>query len=136
MTRSGLALCGTGPSACPHPAGEGWAVLEFVERRYGQPDRWKLHWLNPVEKDLRTLDLAVNMPQFKGWDTQGLQWQELEPEEEQAPAAQLVTLSMWQKAKPEQLHQGMNGLWLRKQDLRYAQTLLGQDDCPWNRSSP
>ena len=136
MTRSGLALCGTGPSACPHPAGEGWAVLEFVERRYGQPDRWKLHWLNPVEKDLRTLDLAVNMPQLKGWDTQGLQWQELEPEEEQAPAAQLVTLSMWQKAKPEQLHQGMNGLWLRKQDLRYAQTLLGQDDCPWNRSSP
>ncbi|RGE46786.1 hypothetical protein DZC30_03225 [Comamonas testosteroni] len=134
MTRSGLALCGTGPSACPHPAGEGWAVLEFLERRYGQPDRWKLHWLNPVEKELRTLELVANMPQIKGWDTQGLQWQELSPEsEEQAPAPQLVTLSMWGKAEVEPLRQGTNGLWLRKQDLRYAQTLLGQDDCPWGR---
>lgn len=134
MTRSGLALCGTGPAACPHPAGEGWAVLEFVESRYGQPKRWKLHWLNPVEKDLRTLELAANMPQLKGWDTQGLQWQELEPEEEgQAAAPQLVTLSMWGKAEVEQLRQGLNGLWMRKQDLRHAQTLAGQEEYPWGR---
>lgn len=136
MTRSGLALCGTGPGACPHPAGEGWALLEFVERRYGQPNRWKLHWLNSVEKELRTLELAVNSPQLKGWDTQGLHWIDLDPEDDaanrrEAAAPQLVTLSMWNRAEAEPLRQGTSGLWLRKQDLRYAETLLGQDDCPW-----
>lgn len=133
MTRSGLALCGTGPGACPHPAGEGWVVMEFVERRYGQPNRWKLHWLNSVEKELRTLELAVNSPQLKGWDTQGLHWQELAPEEGETHAAapQLVTLAMWSRAEVEALRQGTSGLWLRKQDLRYAEILLGQDDCPW-----
>lgn len=136
MTRSGLALCGTGPSACPHPGGEGWAVLEYVERRYGQPDQWKLHWLNPVEKEVRTLALAVNMPQIKGWDTQGLHWLDLAPEDEdagnsEAAAPQLVTTPMWGRAEVELMRQGAGGLWLRKQDLRYAEALLGQDDCPW-----
>ena len=136
MTQSGLALCGTGPGACPHPAGEGWAVLEYGERRYGKPDQWKLHWLNPVEKEVRTLELAVNMPQLKGWDTQGLHWADLAPEEDDGEkraviAPQLVTLSMWNRSDVEPLRQGAGGLWLRKQDLRYAETLLGQDDCPW-----
>jgi hypothetical protein len=36
MTRSGLAFCGVGPCACPHPSGEGWALLEPVETRYGE----------------------------------------------------------------------------------------------------
>lgn len=139
MTRSGLALCGTGPCACPHPAGEGWAVLEFVDHHYARPNEWKLHWLNPVEKELRTLVLGGNMPLIKGWDTQGLHWVDIQPDEDDAAAAegralaQLVTLSMWSKAETEPLREGPNGLWLRKQDLRYAETLLGQDDCPWRR---
>lgn len=137
MTRSGLALCGTGPCACPHPAGEGWAVLEFVDHHYARANEWKLHWLNPVEKELRTLVLAGNMPLLTAWDTQGLHWVDTQPDEEDATAsdgsgaAQLITLSMWDKAEVEPLRQGQNGLWLRKQDLRYAQTLQAQDDCPW-----
>ena len=135
MTRSGLALCGTGPCACPHPAGEGWAVLEFVDHHYARPNEWKLHWLNPVEKELRTLVLGGNMPLITAWDNQGLHWVDTQPDEDDAAgaAAQLVTLSMWNKAEMEPLRQGANGLWLRKQDLRYAQALLGQDDCPWSR---
>ena len=136
MTRSGLALCGTGPCACPHPAGEGWAVLEFVDNHCARPNEWKLHWLNPVEKELRTLVLGGNMPLIKGWDTQGLHWVDTQPDEGAEPAAnsaQLVTLAMWRKAAAEPLRVGANGLWLRKQDLRYAQALLGQDDCPWSR---
>ena len=48
-----------------------------------------------------------------------------------ASGSQLVTLAMWSKAETEPLRQGSNGLWLRKQDLRYAQALLGRDDCQW-----
>ena len=134
MTRSGLALCGTGPCACPHPAGEGWAVLEFVDHHYERPNEWRLHWLNSVDKELRTLVLAGNMPLITGWDTQGLHWVDSQPDEGAKPAAnaeQLVTLAMWRKAAVEPLHQAGNGLWLRKQDLRYAQALGEQDDCPW-----
>ena len=112
-------------------------MLEFVDHHYVRPNEWKLHWLNPVEKELRTLVLGGNMPLIKGWDTQGLHWVDIQPDEDDAAAAegnavvQLVTLSMWNKAKTEPLREGPNGLWLRKQDLRYAETLLGQDDCPW-----
>jgi hypothetical protein len=42
-----------------------------------------------------------------------------------------VVAQTWQRAAVEPLRQGMNGLWLRIQDLRYAEALLGQDDCPW-----
>lgn len=137
LTRSGAALCGTGPCACPHPAGEGWAVLELAERRNGRPDRWKLHWLNPVEKELRTLELAAHTPLITGWDAQGLHWQESQPQSagdegaQVLPSSQLVSMPMWGKAEVEQLLHGMNGLWLRKQDLRYAEALLAQDGCPW-----
>ncbi|MEG2049474.1 MAG: hypothetical protein RR100_21705, partial [Comamonas sp.] len=69
-------------------------------------------------------------------DTQGLHWADLAPEEDDGEqraviAPQLVTLSMWNRSDVEPLRQGAGGLWLRKQDLRYAETLLGQDDCPW-----
>lgn len=146
MTRSGLALCGVGPCACPHPSGEGWAVLEPVESRYGELGLWKLHWLNPVEKELRTLEIKARMPVLKSWDAQGLHWQDepLLADEEQAatePGAstgqpglrQLLVSQSWQRASVEPLRQGVNGLWLRKQDLRYAEALQGQDDAPWGR---
>jgi hypothetical protein len=77
MTRSGLAFCGVGPCACPHPSGEGWALLEPVETRYGELGQWQLHWLNPVEKEVRTLTLKARMPVLQGWDAQGLHWQDL-----------------------------------------------------------
>lgn len=131
MTRSGLALCGTGPCACPHPAGEGWAVLEFVDHHYARANEWKLHWLSPTTKELRTLALDGNMPLIKGWDAQGLHWLDDQPDEDGTAATQLVTPAMWDKADVEPLRQGAKGLWLRKQDLRYVKTLLGQDDCPW-----
>lgn len=147
MTRSGLAFCGVGPCACPHPSGEGWALLEPVETRYGELGQWQLHWLNPVEKEVRTLTLKARMPVLQGWDAQGLHWQDLplpdeaalqgeasavhKPPSEPAAARQLVVAQTWQRAAVEPLRQGMNGLWLRIQDLRYAEALLGQDDCPW-----
>ena len=112
-------------------------MLEFVDHHYARANEWKLHWLNPVEKELRTLVLAGNMPLLTAWDTHGLHWVDTQPDEEDATAsdgsgaAQLITLSMWDKAEVEPLRQGQNGLWLRKQDLRYAQTLQAQDDCPW-----
>ena len=133
MTRSGLALCGTGPCACPHPVGKGWSVLEFVDHHCARANEWKLHWLNPVTKELRTLVLDGNMPLIKGWDVRGLHWVDDQPDEESGAVMQLVTPSMWDKAEMEPLRQGAKGLWLRKQDLRYVKTLLGQDDCPWSR---
>ena len=138
LTRSGAVLCGTGPCACPHPAGEGWAVLELVESRYGRPDRWKLHWLNPVEKELRTLELAAHTPLLTGWDAQGLHWIEAQPQDDseagvqEPPQRQLISMPMWGQAEVEQLLHGMNGLWLRKQDLRHAEALLAHD-WPWGK---
>ena len=141
MTRSGTAFCGVGPCACPHPSGEGWAMLELQQSRYGELGLWHLHWLNPVEKEVRTLELRARMPVLQAWDAQGLHWQDLPAPDADAvdggtPATeskprQLIVPQAWQRAAVEQLRQGMNGLWLRKQDLRYAETLLGQDDCPW-----
>lgn len=133
MTRSGLALCGTGPCACPHPTGDGWAVQEFVDHHCARPNEWKLHWLSLATKELRTLVLDGNMPLITGWDVQGLHWVDSQPDEGTAAAAQLVTPSMWDKAEVEPLRQAANSLWLRKQDLRYVKTLLAQDDCPWSR---
>ena len=118
-----------------------------METRYGELGQWQLHWLNPVEKEVRTLTLKARMPVLQGWDAQGLHWQDLplpdeaalqgeasavhKPQSEPAAARQRVVAQTWQRAAVEPLRQGMNGLWLRIQDLRYAEALLGQDDCPW-----
>ena len=138
VMRSGTVLCGTGPSACPHPAGEGWAVLEFVSSSYTGPSQWKLHWLNPVEKDVRSLEFQAWMPLLGGWDAQGLHWRETgqSGEGEAAPKegkAQTITQQMWNCVEVEKLRQGKQGLWLRKQDLRYVEALFAQDDWPWQR---
>ncbi|MEQ6433896.1 hypothetical protein V8Z74_02405 [Comamonas sp. w2-DMI] len=138
VTRSGTVLCGTGPSACPHPAGEGWVTLEWLSSSYSGPGEWKLHWINPVEKEVRSLGLQAWMPLLLGWDAQGLHWREAErPAQEgevpQAPERQLIVAQMWNRAGVEKLRQGPQGLWLRKQDLSYAEALLVQDDWPWER---
>lgn len=142
VTRSGTVLCGTGPSACPHPAGEGWVTLEWMGGSgnfdSGQPGQWQLHWINPVEKEVRSLSLPAWMPLLLGWDAQGLHWREAErPVEDgetpQAPVRQLIVPQMWNRAEVEKLRQGPQGLWLRKQDLSHAEALLVQDDWPWGR---
>lgn len=75
VTRSGAVLCGVGPSACPHPDGDGWAVLEYVERCYGEPDAWLLHWLRPAQQEVRSVPLRAYLPLLQGWDAQqGVQW--------------------------------------------------------------
>ena len=99
-----------------------------------------------MEKELRTLEIKARMPLLKSWDAQGLHWQDepLPADEEQTasePGAstgqpglrQLLVPQSWQRASVEPLRQGVNGLWLRKQDLRYAEALQGQDDAPWGR---
>lgn len=138
VTRSGTVLCGTGPSACPHPAGEGWVTLEWISGSYNQSSEWKLHWINPVEKEVRSLSLPAWMPLLQGWDAQGLHWREAErPVEDgetpRAPVRQLIVPQMWNRAEVEKLRQGPQGLWLRKQDLSHAEALLVQDDWPWGR---
>ena len=40
---------------------------------------------------------------------------------------------MWNCVEVEKLRQGKQGLWLRKQDLRYVEALFAQDDWPWQR---
>ncbi|GGH67367.1 hypothetical protein GCM10010975_37100 [Comamonas phosphati] len=136
VTRSGTVLCGTGPSACPHPAGEGWVTLEWIGGSNDQSSEWKLHWINPVEKEVRSLSLQAWMPLLLDWDAQGLHWREAErPAQDaatpQAPARQLIVPRMWSRAEVEKLRQGPHGLWLRKQDLNHAEALLAQDDWPW-----
>jgi hypothetical protein len=99
-----------------------------------------------VEKEVRTLTLKARMPVLQGWDAQGLHWQDLPlPDDERCRARPTRFTSPVRAGSGASagggadlaaccrraLRQGMNGLWLRIQDLRYAEALLGQDDCPW-----
>ncbi|GAB2487979.1 hypothetical protein GCM10027082_44120 [Comamonas humi] len=131
VTRSGAMLCGTGPSACPHPEGQGWATLEWVERGYGEPDEWRLHWLQPAQQQVLSLRLQARMPLLQGWDEQGLRWLEAEPAEAEDGGTRTIAPADWRQAAQQRLHTGPRGLWLRRQDLRYTEALLARDDWPW-----
>lgn len=138
VTRSGAVLCGTGPCACPHPAGEGWAVLEPLGRTHAGPGPWKLLWLNPDEKEVRSLTLQARLPLLLDWDAQGLHWRDtgMRSEQDEAgaePRHQVITEHMWKRAEVEKLRQGPQHLWLRKQDLNHAEAVLARDDWPWQR---
>lgn len=147
MTRSGLVLCGTGPSACPHPEGEGWLILQCPDRpAYGSISTWRLHWLQPQKRQIRTLMLQAAMPLIDGWDNQGVYWREDVPEpppaEEGQPAApvqrppiQTVDPQLWQRAEVQDLKQGPYGLWLRKQDMMFADAIRKHSDWPWGNSN-
>ena len=149
VTRTGAVLCGTGPSACPHPGGEGWVVLELVARSEHEPHHWKLHWLQPAMHEVHTLALRAYLPMLQSWDGVGLHWYEGEPTADGAaaqaaaqggkpskakgPELQTVSWSQWIDAKVEMLYEGPEGLWMRKEDMRYAENILARDDWPWKR---
>ncbi|WP_312589968.1 hypothetical protein [Comamonas terrigena] len=145
VTRHGAVLCGTGPSACPHPGGEGWVVLELVARSEHEPHHWKLHWLQPAMHEVHTLALRAYLPMLQSWDGVGLHWYEGEPTVDGAaadtgaapkakgPELQTVSWSQWIDAKVEVLYEGPEGLWMRKEDMRYAENILARDDWPWKR---
>lgn len=148
VTRSGLVLCGTGPSAYPHPEGDGWLVLQCPSRpAYGVVSTWSLHWLQPQKRQIRTLMLQAAMPLIEGWDNQGIYWREDVPEPPpaedgqpqppvQRPPIQIVDPQLWQRAEVEDLKQGPYGLWLRKQDMMFADAVRKHPDWPWgNRSN-
>ena len=147
VTRSGLVLCGTGPSAYPHPDGDGWLVLQCPERpAYGSVSTWSLHWLQPQKRQIRTLMLPAAMPLIDGWDNQGIYWREdmrePVPVEDgqpqvpvQRPPIQTVDSRLWQRAEVHDLKQGPYGLWLRKQDMMFADAIRKHPDWPWGRSS-
>ena len=143
ISRTGAVLCGTGPSACPHPGGEGWVMLELVARAEHEPHHWKLHWLQPATREVHSLPLRAWLPMLQSWDGVGLNWYEGEPTAnagatgapagQKAPTLQTVAWSQWIDAKVEVLYEGPEGLWMRKEDMRYAEGLLTRDDWPWKR---
>lgn len=141
ITRAGAVLCGTGPSACPHPGGEGWVVLEMVARAEHEPHHWKLHWMQPATREVHTLALRAWLPLLRNWDGLGLHWYEGELPEGEAqtketptPKVQTIVWSQWIDAKVDNLYEGPEGLWMRKEDMRYAENLLMRDDWPWKRA--
>ena len=144
VTRSGMVLCGSGPAALPHPDGQGWVVLECVHPAGERAGQWRLHWLQSDQKEVRTLVLSAWMPVLRHWDELGLHWVDSEqPASEreaghdgqvpEAPAPRTVVLEHWNEAQVEPLRAASNGLWLRKQDLRYAGLIWAQPDHPWAR---
>lgn len=88
VTSGGAMLCGVGPSAMPHPEGEGWFVLEPPETPSSvQPGHWKLHWLQARKRQVRTLTIEAWMPMLKSWDAKGVQWWDAGQEVVRMPAA-------------------------------------------------
>ena len=143
VTQSGAVLCGVGPSTCPHHAGDGWLVLEWLAR--GQNDEahhWKLHWLRPHKHEVWTLELRAYMPVLQGWDAQqGVQWTDVAvPSSEQAgpaqTAQQIVAPMRWESAQLDVLKQSPVGLWVRKQDAVYVDAMALRDDWPWDKPLP
>lgn len=150
VTRSGAALCGTGPSVCPHPGGEGWVALELVARSTSEAHHWKLHWLQPSMREVHTLALRAWLPMLQSWDGTGLHWYEGETlaegdpshaaapkgagNKDKGPELQTVSWQQWVDAKVEILYEGPEGLWMRKEDVRYAENILMRDDWPWKRA--
>ena len=138
VTESGAALCGVGPSACPHHAGDGWLSLEWLARGgEGEPHHWKLHWLRPHKHEMWTLELRAYMPVIQVWDAlEGVQWQDVEvPAAEEGGTVQteehVIAPMRWESAQLDVLKQSPVGLWMRKQDAIYADAIALRDDWPW-----
>ena len=143
VTQSGAALCGVGPSACPHHAGDGWLSLEWLARgANAEAHHWKLHWLRPHKHEIWTLELRAYMPVIHGWDaTQGVQWSDVEvPAATKDGAMQVeqhvIAPMRWESAQLDVLKQSPVGLWVRKQDAVYADAIALRDDWPWERDAP
>ena len=147
VTRSGVVLCGTGPAALPHPNNEGWLILQPPERpAYGAISTWNLHWLQPQKRQVRTLIIQAAMPIMEGWDNQGIYWREDQhaPKADdeaaaeaptQRPPIQTIDPLLWQRAEVQDLKQGPYGLWLRKQDMLFAEAVRKHHDWPWESAS-
>lgn len=144
VTQSGAVLCGVGPSACPHHAGDGWLSLEWLARgAHQEAHHWKLHWLRPSKHEVWTLELRAYMPVLQLWDAvHGVQWSDMAvPDMGQGefPVAVLKTEQhvvapmSWESAQLDVLKQSPVGLWVRKQDAVYADAIALRDDWPWVR---
>ena len=144
VTQSGAVLCGVGPSVCPHFAGEGWAALEWVARGEAeQPNHWKLHWLQPHKRQVLTLELRAHLPVLQAWSAyQGLQWVdagapaggETQTSSEWQTTELVIAPMRWESASLTLLKSTSEGLWMRKQDLVYADAVWLRDDWPWTRA--
>lgn len=150
VTQSGAVLCGVGPSICPHYAGDGWLVLEWLAR--GQNDEanhWKVHWLRPKKHEVLTLELRAYLPVLQSWNAQqGLTWIDTglpapDTQTDDATASphlpsseQVIAPMRWEEAQLEVLKQSPVGLWVRKQDAVYADAIVLRDDWPWNKPQP
>ena len=142
VTQSGAVLCGVGPSACPHHAGDGWLVVEWLARgTNNEPHHWKLHWLRPHKHEMWTMELRAYMPVLQAWDAQqGVQWMDVEvPPLEEGGALQtaqhVIAPMRWEGAQLDVLKQSPVGLWMRKQDAVYADAIALRDDWPWKREA-
>lgn len=138
ITSGGAVLCGVGPSALPQPEGKGWVAWELAARIHGEPHQWKLHWLQPDTREVRTLEVRAWLPLLLSWDGKGLQWREgRKPAGEEAASTNAprhtIDNAAWNAAKVERLNEGPQGLWLRKQDMRYADVITDRKDWPWSR---
>lgn len=136
VTQSGAVLCATGPSACPHPGGDGWAILECLARTTDEPHYWKLHWLRSAKREVRTLELRAYLPVLQEWDAlQGLSWVDEGATLKEGGLAKqkLIADVRWEEAQLDILKLSPGGLWLRKQDAVYAESIALRDDWPWAR---
>lgn len=140
VTQSGTVLCGVGPCACPHYAGDGWLSLEWLARGDNhEAHHWKLHWVRPHKHEVLTLELRAFMPVLQTWDaTHGVQWVDTEvPSDEEGAPAQtvehVIAPMRWESAQLDVLKQSPVGLWVRKQDAVYADAIALRDDWPWPR---
>lgn len=135
MTRSGTALCGVGPHALAHPDGDGWWVLEHLERDYSAPHHWLLHWLRPAAHEVLSVSLRAYVPVLGVLSERGLLWTDAQPaapnDGEAWPQHGWVGDADWSQALRTPLVQVETGLWMRQQDIGYAQALRMQQDCPW-----
>lgn len=152
VTRSGVVLCGVGPAAAPHPGGEGWVVLECTAAANGRsdPGNWRFHWVQPQQREIRTLEVQAWMPVLGAWDEHGLQWHDsaapasaIPKDAEAATAAtpaeaellqiQVLVREHWHEGQLSRLQQGPGGCWWRKEDLPYAEQVMARQPRPWGK---
>lgn len=145
VTQSGAALCGVGPSVCPHHAGDGWLSLEWLARgQNDEPHHWKIHWLRPLKHEVWTLELRAFMPILQAWDAhQGVQWNDaaVPADSENTEISRfgveqhVIAPMRWESAQLDVLKRSPAGLWVRKQDAVYADAIALRDDWPWGHES-